>query len=414
VTVSGFATLPAIDTRGAAFARARFLSDRQAFNRFLREGRVDPTDKGAKEAARQAFGDLAPLRDPDVRALAVEALILARSMAPVSTVWTVWPSVYQTACGWRLETDWASFCRWHSDQATQMNVKGEGCAWAPVMSIDGHRNNASVTAVTQAVLDADGQGEWDILLAELDRLGLAFLAHQTGGWTPTAPKWRVILPLATPFPIASQADVDRWRSSYATVKTALGSIAWLGTVGFDPATDAPSHAWYPGYRRDVSAPVRTGQYRDGWTLDIEKLVGVLPQLEVVSHSVGEALHLDTPSLLVLAFGEAGLLGADIGQGRYSVLCPWNDCHSHPLAPENEPTSTTVLFPPNNAANVGAFFCSHSSCGSKAPDEVLEALPPEAAQRARAMHVAAHDQDLHGGDVVPDIWGRLPTLPRGWR
>ena len=350
----GLATPPGLDPRGTAFARARFLSDRKAFNRFLREHHVDPADNTAKDAVRAEFGKLWPLRDTHVRSLAIEALTLARGMAPTSTVWTVWPSVYQTACGWRMETGWTSFCHWHSDQAAQVSAKGEGSAWAPVTTIDGYRDNSGVTSITQAVLDCDAQGEWDNLLAELDRLGMAFLAHQTGGWTPTTPKWRVILPLALPFPIASQADVDRWKSTYATVRAALGSIAWLASVGFDPATDAPSHPWFPGSRRDLSAPIRRGHYRTGWTLDIDKLVAALPQVEAITHQVGDALHLDSPSLLVLAFGEAGLLGREIGQGRFAICCPWNACHSQPLPPDAEPTSATVLFPPSSAVNVGAF------------------------------------------------------------
>jgi hypothetical protein len=168
-----------VEPRGAAFAQARFLSDRKAFGRYLREQQVDAADQGAKEEARRAFEQLAPLRDPDVRSLAVEALTQARGAPVVSTAWTAWTTVYRPTGGWRQEASWSSYCSWHGEQATQVHIRGEGVVFAPVVTTDGYRKNSSVATVYQLVADCDANGEWEPLLSELDRLGMAFLAHQS-------------------------------------------------------------------------------------------------------------------------------------------------------------------------------------------------------------------------------------------
>jgi hypothetical protein len=222
-----------------------------------------------------------------------------------------------------------------------------------------------------------------------------------------------VIPLARPFTIGSPAAVETWRAVYATCRVVFGAVARLHGAGFDPATDAPSHAWYPGCRRTVTAPPRRAFCVGGGALDLDALLAALPEdVRPMRVATRGRWVSEFPSLLELLFAEADMLGRDLGQGRSAVICPWNDCHTEPLAPGAEPSSATVIFPPNSPANIGKFWCAHSSCGSKTIDELIAVMPADSVQRARLEHrgaTAGATRLCFGSSLSTALPARLPSL-----
>jgi hypothetical protein len=365
-----------------AFAAARRFTDRQAANRFLAEHGVH--QHGEQAAALKAAYNHTPFLLPEgVRRLSMHALSQALGPTVSTITCTVWPSVTTTWGGARFTVPWQGYGIWHSVNARAMAAKGDGFVYNPTSNCTGYRANESTEAMYALNLDCDGTGDWFELWSIIDGLGMATLMHRSGGYQPGLPKWRLTLPLAQPVITLGPASVLWWRLGYSTARTVFGSLGRLLGPGFDPATDGPHHPWYPGSRRTVDAPPREVVQRTGRTLDLFALVASLPPPEMsVSTSTPNSGLSATPSLLELAFEEAGMLGHDLGNGRRAVICPWNDSHTQPLSADADPTSSTVIFGGRSGPNLGAFACAHS-CGNQSVDSVLDALPPEAVARARA-------------------------------
>lgn len=79
-----------------------------------------------------------------------------------------------------------------------------------------------------------------------------------------------------------------------------------------------------------------------------------------------------------AFAAAGMLGREIGGGKQTVICPWQD--SHTCGSEHD--SSTVVFGPTPGRRMGWFHCSHAHCAGRTQDEVFAALPQKAVRTAR--------------------------------
>lgn len=398
------------------FASALAATSRAAFARFVALKGLDLSSPASKGHARKLFDAQAPLLDSSVAQVALGALRNARGLPVASLPISWWASLQATRSGVTVPVGWRDLAAWHAYCGGCIAPKGSGLVYNPSTTVGGVRANATTLALHALVLDCDGFGTWDRLWRVLSELGFAAISHQSGGWSPETPKWRVILPLSRPFATGTPALVEAWRGAYALCRVVFGALGRLTSVGFDPATDLACNAWFPGARRLLQAPPRQALFTEGASLDIEALLSCLPR-PTTRHPGGRARTWTafTPSLLELAFDEAGMLGRDLGQGRTAVLCPWNDVHTVPLAPDVEPSSASVLFPSNSPANVGAFHCAHSSCGPKATNEVLDALPADAVQRARLLHgrgeSATRDQRLAGlprlGDNLPRLWSDLP-------
>src|SRR5579859_5845750 len=116
--------------------------------------------------------------------------------------------------------------------------KRRGRCWSPTRYADGAttRANAGVAEVSALVFDLDR------VPPDPERLaGVYWLGHTTWSHTPTAPRWRVVVPLAEPVPVASWGDV--WRRARA----ALCPEA-------DPSCKDPSRAyWLPSHSGGVTA-----------------------------------------------------------------------------------------------------------------------------------------------------------------
>ena len=90
--------------------------------------------------------------------------------------------------------------------------KRRGRCWSPTRYADGatSRANAGVTAVSALVFDCDR------VPPDPERLaGVYWLGRTTYRHTPTAPRWRVVVPLTTPVPATQWRDV--WRRARAAL-----------------------------------------------------------------------------------------------------------------------------------------------------------------------------------------------------
>lgn len=397
------------------FAAARTQTDRQAFNRFLASKGLNISDAVLKERAKKEFMSLTPLLDDGVARVAHQALAGAGGPPVTSITSTVWKRVDLTHGGIRCVGTWAEFGSWHWMLAQAVAAKGEGIAYSPTVNRDGHRSNASTVQMTALTLDDDGTGDWGSLWGVVISLGLAALGHRSGGHTSGLAKWRMIFPLAAPFDTSTPESVMAWRSAYANARTVFGSLAGLVGPGFDPTTDGPHHAWYPGSRRSLLDSPREVLQIHGATLNLPALLARLPPPLPHKGAVQPELRFPHsrlpqggPSLVELAFAEAGMLGREFGEGKRAVICPWNESHTTPLPSAVEASSSTVIWPATSATNLGGFSCAHS-CGSPSVDLVLDALPADAVWRARQRHVGA---EARGQRFSPrlQIDTRLPLLP----
>jgi hypothetical protein len=137
--------------------------------------------------------------------------------------------------------------------------KRRGRCWSPTRYADGAttRGNAGVLEVSALVFDLDR------VPPDTERLaGVYWLGHTTWSHTPTAPRWRVVIPLKTP------VQTSNWRDVWQRARTALCPEA-------DPACKDPSRAyWLPSHSGGVTAKVT---YHDGPLLDPSTLPALPPE-----------------------------------------------------------------------------------------------------------------------------------------
>ncbi len=409
-----------------AVARAILATDRKGLGRFARAHRLPLQSRDERRSALALFNEATPLLALDVANAARQLLVSARGPMPEKLTWTVWPSVERTHFGKEHRGTWSDFDGWHRHETALVAAKGAGTTYNPTKNTDGHRQNASTIEMYMLLLDCDGTGTWNHLLDVLAGLQLAYLAHQSGGYTEQTPKWRIALPLASPFKTSGQEGQRGWRFAYAAARVIFGALAQLRGPGFDCATDGPFHSWYPGTRRSPTDELRRVVVGAGQALDLPALVDPIPQLPEMGRGRqghapwrasfrGAAQLPVTPSLLERAFAEAGMLGRALSQEKVAVLCPWNEHHSEPLHDGQAPTSATVLF--RSADGRGRFFCFHSCCGTQTPEDVLAALPRGAV--ANAVSSFSESPASPGPPRPPprlrDDFAFVPRgLPRGLR
>jgi hypothetical protein len=116
--------------------------------------------------------------------------------------------------------------------------KRRGRCWSPTRYVDGmtSRGNAGVVEVSALVFDLDR------VPPDAERLaGVYWLGHTTHSHTPTAPRWRVVIPLSTPVPST------HWRNVWLRARAALCPEA-------DPSCKDPSRQYYlPSHSGGVTA-----------------------------------------------------------------------------------------------------------------------------------------------------------------
>jgi len=165
--------------------------------------------------------------------------------------------------------------------ARSKEISPKRCGWVvtPTSNINGHRTNASTTAMHALNLDCDGRGEWSRLISILESVGLAYIAYQSGGWKIGEPKWHLLLPLAAPFVTTTQEKISTWKTLYHHARVLLGSLAELTGEGFDPTCETPCQPVFITERREEVDPPRQVIWRTGCALDLMGLAALLPSVD---------------------------------------------------------------------------------------------------------------------------------------
>lgn len=263
------------------FLAARRATDRGAFNRWLKERGVE--DKQAVDAAKEVWRRLPILTDPSVRELSMRALGAARGrVVDDSHVlhYRTWRGCTNVTDGETGTTTIAEFVAGLHTLAERVRAKGTGLVFEPVTNTDGQRINESTIAMHALFLDCDNRGTWDRLLEQLDALRFCSVAYQSGGWSPSTPKWRVVLFLAHPFDVAGETRRETWKTFYDHARVVFGTVGELLGEGFDPATSTPCNPWYLTERRSVSDPPRLVRWRTGHLFDPVAFMQALPPVPV--------------------------------------------------------------------------------------------------------------------------------------
>ena len=218
-----------------AFLQARARTGRDAFTLFKKAENVDGHDAAAVAAAADRFRALPLLHDPALRNRCYEALSAATGSLRTGTEpfpATVWTHGAEHTHGGRpflgSLRDFAE--RILPARAREIAPKRSGWVVEPTTNPAGRRTNEETQAVHALFLDCDNTGPWDPLLDVLDRLDYCYIAYQSGGWTPTTPKWRLVLPLQAPHITTTEAGRDTWRSIYAHARVVFGAVAQLRSV----------------------------------------------------------------------------------------------------------------------------------------------------------------------------------------
>lgn len=159
--------------------------------------------------------------------------------------------------------------------------KGDGWFFCPTSTTDGYKQLASVLTISCLVLDCDSGGSWDQTLAELEAIGLAYVAYETGGHRPPEKhKWRVVIPFDREVDVSTVAAQTRWKSVYHFARQVFGALGGLTGVGFDGNVSCCTTAWYLTERRFNGGgwhmPARRVVYRLGHSLSWDRFEAQVP------------------------------------------------------------------------------------------------------------------------------------------
>jgi hypothetical protein len=263
----------------AAFATARQAIGRTAFTQYKLA--KSSTDEDSFTIDAQFFA-LPLLHDAHLHSLSLRTLTEARGhvvdgSAPFpATLWL--GGAEDTYDGRTFSGTISQFVKLLEERARAYAPKRSGWVIEPTTNTNGWRGNASTVAMHALFLDCDGTGTWDEILHILNELGFCYVAYQSGGWTPTTPKWRVVLPLHAPHDTSTDAGQNAWKTIYNNCRVVFGAVAKLLNVGFDPATETPCSPWFLTEKRDLADPERQVVWRPGHALDLVSLTLALPEV----------------------------------------------------------------------------------------------------------------------------------------
>lgn len=150
---------------------------------------------------------------------------------------------------------WPQFCVSFSEHREQ--EQKDGPAWSPVSYIPGtKRGKEFVNQVYFAVIDVDNGAPLHEVLSRFE--GLAYLAHSSHSHTVETPKYRVILPLASP---VAAAD---WPVDWSRINQLAGGCN-------DPETKDSSRVYYKPSHPAVGKDIRFVRVNEGRFLSISDL-----------------------------------------------------------------------------------------------------------------------------------------------
>lgn len=277
------------------FLTAREATDRGAYTRWLKSQGIDKTaPPEIRQEATATWHALQPLQDAALRAFAYRVLQESRGR------WCKPTDRFPATLWLRGATDvddgrdflgtFADFVKVLHERSGKVAAKRTGWVVEPTTNETGQRTNAATKAMHALFLDCDNTGEWHQLLTILDAFDYAYVAYQSGGYTPTSPKWRVVLPLHVAHDTSTALGQRAWKTVYNHARTILGSVANLRSVGFDPATETPACPWFLTEKRDPNdRPRQIIAMLEGHALDLTALTLQLPEV------FEEIYEDDTPS-----------------------------------------------------------------------------------------------------------------------
>jgi hypothetical protein len=275
--------LIAPENEARAFLAALRDTGRGACDRWVLAQGVDRDDAAAYQAAKERWQLLPLLSSPELRALALRVLLgaLGRGVSssdPFPSM--LWPGgAGDTHGGKRFKGTLGDFVdRVLRARAVVVAEKRRGWVVCPTSNTDGHRVNASTTAVHAINLDCDGRGSYDALRSLLDAVGLAYIVYQSGGWSPTSQKWHILLPLDTPSDTSDPTKIDAHKRAYNALRVVMGALAELPGEGFDPTVETPCVPVFITERRSEADPPRQVFFREGRALNLRALVAALPEV----------------------------------------------------------------------------------------------------------------------------------------
>ena len=275
---------------------------------------------------------------------------------------------------------------WFKEQSQEVRPKGIGL-FVVCGDANGRRRDQDCRAITWLIVECDETGDWHQLLDTLDILGAAYVACRSPSHTVENPRWRLLLPLASPWVPSGDLGNDkaRWKGQlYPAARLVLGAVAGLSQEGFDPSTDSLLNRAYPPYRRPERKddPPREVRIQDGVAFDIEALfdavdaLGCAPRGRRRSDPCATGQTSEAPAdapEVIAAFAENGLLLEQINEDKWACVCPWESKHTSGARGD----TSTVVF------RTGVFYCSHAHCRKKlTTHRVLTLLHGGAAERAK--------------------------------
>lgn len=294
------------------FLEARTAIDRSAFTQFKLARGISSKDREAASAAYAEFCKLRLLDAPELRTLCLSALEESRGPRRTGAEpfpATLWLGGARDAHGGRAFTgSLRAFAEVLLPERTKQvnpahDPKRGGWVLEPTTNPEGRRTNEHTLAVHALFLDCDSTGEWYSLLGALADLELAHVAYQSGGWSPTTPKWRIVLPLSKPHDTSDEAGRVRWKLAYNHARVVFGCLAGLSGHGFDPATETPCCPWFLTERRSAADPPRQIVWRPGHSLDLGMLIAELPHCAEPVVEEREYIQADPLSLDAAKFEE---------------------------------------------------------------------------------------------------------------
>lgn len=297
--------------------------------------------------------------------------------------------------------------------AKRVVKKGAGKWFMAATTINGGCRDADIESITLLSLDCDGKGDWPVVLVALDEARIAYVAQRSSSHTPEEPKWHLTIPLSRPW----TGEKPQWRCIWRFVVGYFAGLAGL-TMGFEETVTDPEtgeirprpHYGFDHTTDRLGQPIFIATKRAESQEPPETIVRSADTVEGQGSSPRLALDLgeflrraefdwswfeQTPTyepagatsipsdkgLLVLAFGECGMLGQRVDRGTiqgYAVECPYE--HLHTTGKRFD--TSTIIFDPGPGQTMGWFKCSHS-CGRMDQADVLKLLPQEAVTVARS-------------------------------
>ena len=265
---------------------------------------------------------------------------------------TFWPDLYATTGELQTWT-WDALAWWLlGTRDLRVGAKNQVPLWSPGRFDGDKRLDDAAQALYALVLDCDDCGDWVALLAALDSVGLAYVAHrspshgvQATDGASTVVKWRLVIPLARP---VEGNDLAHWRAAYATARLLFGAI---GHCWFDPTTPNPSRFWFAASAVGEAQPRELIWPLAGRTLDLGRLLALAPappprapHAQLPRRADGDPIERGrrylaaagpavTGSRNTTAFRLGVWLVTELGLGDaevWSLLGDWNDSNPDPL------------------------------------------------------------------------------------